>query len=301
MVIGYRPPGESPDLDRLPSLLGGGNLVVLSGAGISAESGIPTFRGKEGYWVAGSREYQPQEMATRAMFARDPEAVWAWYLYRRSLCRRASPNRGHRALVDLERLLGDRFRLVTQNVDGLHIRAGSSPARTYQIHGSIDHTRCADACSPEVWPLPQELGRDRQRGQDITADEAAVLRCPRCGGWARPHVLWFDEYYDEEYYRFDSSIRAAASAAVLLVLGTSGSTNLPLQMGQYAIGTGALIVDVNLEENPFSRLALANGGQFLQGKCGEVLPAILERMGQARGVREPLGHREDTSKSRGFE
>ena len=85
MVTGYRPPGARSDLDRLSSLLGSGNLVVLTGAGISAESGIPTFRGKEGYWVAGSREYQPQEMATRAMFTRDPEAVWAWYLYRRNL------------------------------------------------------------------------------------------------------------------------------------------------------------------------------------------------------------------------
>ncbi len=289
MITGYHPSGDSADLDRLTSLLGSGNLVVLTGAGISAESGIPTFRGKEGYWVAGSREYQPQEMATHAMFARDPAAVWAWYLYRRSLCRHAAPNPGHRALVDLERLLGDRFRLVTQNVDGLHIRAGNSPARTYQIHGSIEHTRCAVACSREIWPLPEELGLDRQRGQTIAADEAAALRCPRCGGWARPHVLWFDEYYDEEYYRFDSSIRAAASTDVLLVLGTSGATNLPLQMGQYAVRTGALIVDVNIEENPFSRMALANGGEFLQGKCGEVLPAIAERLGQSRELQEPPG------------
>ncbi len=155
MVIGRRPPGEESRLDRLSSILDSGNLVVLSGAGISAESGIPTFRGKDGYWVVGYREYQPQEMATRAMFGRDPEAVWAWYLYRRGLCRGAAPNRGHRALVDLERLLGDRFRLVTQNVDGLHIRAGNSPARTYQIHGSIDHARCGVACSRQVWPLAE--------------------------------------------------------------------------------------------------------------------------------------------------
>ena len=265
-------------LDKLSSLHRVGNLVVLTGAGISAESGIPTFRGKEGYWVLGSREYQPQEMATRAMFTRDPPAVWAWYLYRRGLCRRAAPNAGHRALVDLEYLLGDRFRLVTQNVDGLHIRAGNSPVRTYQIHGSIDRARCADACSDEIWPLPEKLGLDKERGQALTADEEALLRCPRCSGWARPHVLWFDEYYDEQYYRFDSSIRAAASADVLLVLGTSGATNLPLQMGQCAMSTGALIVDINLEENPFSRLALANGGKFLRGKCGDVLPTVVDRI-----------------------
>jgi len=265
-------------LDRFESLLGAGQLVVLTGAGISAESGIPTFRGKQGYWVVGSREYQPQEMATRAMFTRNPEAVWAWYLYRRGVCRRAEPNPGHRALVELEQSLGDRFCLVTQNVDGLHIRAGNSPPRTYQIHGNIDHARCAEACDRHVWRLPEGLGLDMKRGQALTADERGRLRCPRCNGWARPQVLWFDEYYDEEYYRFDSSIRAAASAQILLVMGTSGATNLPLQMGQHAASAGALIVDVNLEANPFSRLAQASGGIFLQGQCGEVLPGILSRL-----------------------
>jgi NAD-dependent deacetylase len=175
-------------------------------------------------------------------------------------------------------LLGDRFRLVTQNVDGLHIRAGNSPPRTYQIHGNIDYARCAEACDRHVWRLPEELGLDKKRGQTLTADEGGRLRCPRCNGWARPQVLWFDEYYDEEYYRFDSSIRAAASADILVVLGTSGATNLPLQMGQHAASAGALIVDINLEANPFSRLAQASGGIFLQGECGEVLPGILSWM-----------------------
>ena len=108
----------------------GGPLVVVTGAGVSAESGIPTFRGKEGYWTVGSRVYQPQELATQAAFRRMPEEIWRWYLYRLGVCRAAAPNPGHVALVELERALGDRFLLVTQNVDGLHPRAGSSPGRT---------------------------------------------------------------------------------------------------------------------------------------------------------------------------
>ena len=97
-------------------------IVVLTGAGISAESGIPTFRGHEGYWVVGSRNYMPEEMATQAMFQRHPEQVWRWYLYRFGVCRNAEPNDAHRALVKLEAAYGDRFRLVTQNIDGLHRR-----------------------------------------------------------------------------------------------------------------------------------------------------------------------------------
>src|SRR6185312_3235449 len=112
-------------------------IVVLTGAGVSAESGIPTFRGKEGYWTVGSREYHPQELATHAAFTRMPWDVWAWYLHRRAVCRRAEPNAAHHALA---RLPCD---LITQNVDGLHRRAGSRP---YAIHGDIDHMRCADDC-----------------------------------------------------------------------------------------------------------------------------------------------------------
>ena len=111
---------------------GGGHITVMTGAGISAESGIPTFRGPEGYWTVGSREFHPQEMATHTMFCRFPEAVWQWYLYRMDTCRRAEPNAGHHALVSMEKLLAGRFTLITQNVDGLHLRAGSRPETTYQ-------------------------------------------------------------------------------------------------------------------------------------------------------------------------
>ena len=262
-------------LDRAAS--GGGRVVVLTGAGISAESGIPTFRGKEGYWTVGSREYQPQQLATWDTFSRDPELVWPWYLYRRRLCRSAQPNAGHEAVVRLERGLGDRFTLVTQNVDGLHLRAGNTPARTYEIHGNIDFIRCSRACGAPRQPLPDGLGSD-SRGVPLTDAERTALHCTRCGAWNRPHVLWFDECYDEETYRFESSLRVTAEADLLLVVGTSGATNLPMQMGRLAAQRGTALVDVNPDDNPFADLARRAGGAAVRGGAGEHLPAIAARL-----------------------
>jgi NAD-dependent deacetylase len=273
--------GEAIDLtralrERLAGLATGRDrLVVLTGAGISAESGIPTFRGKEGYWRVGSIQYQPEEMATHRMFERMPEVVWRWYLYRRGICRRALPNSGHHAVAGLERALGDRFLLVTQNVDGLHLRAGNTPDRTYQIHGNIDFARCDLACGQAIWPLPGDLTA-KQRDAPLTAHERDLLHCPKCGYWSRPHVLWFDEEYDEETFRFHSSLRAADAAAVLLVVGTSGATNLPLQVAAAAVRRGALLIDVNPEPNSFSRMASAvSRGEILRGGAAQILPQIL--------------------------
>src|SRR5690349_8293022 len=193
------------------ALSGGGHAVVLTGAGISAESGIPTFRGREGYWTVGSREYHPQELATQAAFRAMPWDVWAWYLYRRGVCRAAAPNAAHAALVRLEDALGPRFALVTQNVDGLHRRAGSR--RVFAIHGDIDHMRCAAECVPTPWPIPDDVPA-LARGEAVPEPVRAALACPRCGGPARPHVLWFDESYDEPRFFLDTARRLAAGAAL---------------------------------------------------------------------------------------
>ncbi len=255
---------------------GEGKLVVLTGAGISADSGIPTFRGREGYWTVGSREYHPQEMATFGMFRRQPEEVWKWYLYRRGVCRGAAPNPGHEAVVALEQALGDRFLLLTQNVDGLHLRAGNSAARTFQIHGNIDYARCSKDCGelePDIFPLPED-SLIKDRGEGLTDADREALRCT-CGAWTRPHVLWFDECYDEEHFRFNSSLQAAMAADMLLVVGTSGATNLPMQVGQVALARGATIVDINPDENPFAKMAeQADSGFFLQGGGGQYLPEM---------------------------
>lgn len=261
-----------------------GPLLVLTGAGISAESGIPTFRGEEGYWTVGSQVYHPQQMATWAAFQHMPTDVWQWYLYRRTICRRAAPNPAHAALALLERALGDRCLLITQNVDGLHLRAGNSLDRTYQIHGNIDFMRCARECTTASYPLPESIGEvDREREHALTGAQIQALRCPQCGGLARPHVLWFDECYDEPHYRWDSSLRAAERAALVLIIGTSASTNLPWQVVNSATRAGAAIIDVNLEQNPFSELAdRLERGASLQGRAGEIVPRMVERLIAAR-------------------
>ena len=250
------------------ALAGGGHAVALTGAGISAESGIPTFRGKEGYWTVGAREYHPQELATHDAFSHMPWDVWAWYLYRRGVCRAAEPNPAHHALVRWERALGDRFALVTQNVDGLHRRAGST---AYPIHGDIDLMRCAADCVLDRWPIPDDVPA-LAKGDAVSSQIRARLVCPRCGGMARPHVLWFDESYDEPRFHLDTVRRLAARAALLVVVGTSAQTNLPWQVVTLAGRAGATIIDVNVEDNPFGDLAT----HVVRSPAAKALPALID-------------------------
>jgi NAD-dependent deacetylase len=254
------------------------SVVALTGAGVSAESGVPTFRGKEGYWRVGSINYHPQELATASAFRRMPEDLWAWYLNRRAACSSAEPNAAHVALAQLERSLGEQFLLITQNVDGLHRRAGSSPERTYEIHGNIHWMRCSAGCGAEakrmaLEPVPTSLDSETDRDK-----LARVLRCTNCGCWMRPHVLWFDECYDEANFRFESSLAAADRAAVLLIVGTTGTTNLPDQMGRRAADNGAVLIAVNPEPTLFSDLAERTGGLFLKGTAGRWVPQIARHL-----------------------
>lgn len=273
--------------DLLERALGGkGPLVFLTGAGISAESGIPTFRGPEGYWRVGSRNYQPMELATRQAFEEMPEEVWRWYLHRRAVCQGARPNPAHLALVTAERLLAERFLLVTQNVDGLHLRAGSSPERTYEIHGNIDFARCLADCGrgPNRQPLPPEVAQVGPPGTPLPAAVAAALHCG-CGAWLRPHVLWFDESYDEGRFRFTSTLAAMERAAALVVIGTSGATNLPTQMCERAAARGIPLLVLDPEPTIFARLAeRCPHGHFLRGAAGALVPEVVEQLGQ----REPV-------------
>ena len=271
---------DTTQLDDLLStgLAGDGPVVFLTGAGVSAESGIPTFRGKEGYWTIGSREYHPMELATHAAFSQQPDEIWSWYLYRRGVCRAAQPNPAHMALVEAEQALERRFVLVTQNVDGLHLRAGNSLERTWQIHGCIDFMRCADECLDQPLPLPPALPLAWPKERKVGDAERALLRCPKCGGRARPHVLWFDESYDEPLYRWESSIRAAQSASMLVVAGTSGATNLPTRMAEIAVSRGIPMIVVNRDPSTFSEMLEEPSGLFLQGEAGRILPDLVARM-----------------------
>ena len=251
-----------------------GHVLALTGAGVSAESGIPTFRGKDGYWTVGAREYHPQELATREAFDAMPWDVWAWYLYRLAVCRAAAPNPGHVALARLAAL--DRFALITQNVDGLHRRAGSPEVSTFPIHGDISLIRCAAECVPDRWAMPDGVP-DLGRGEPVPAAVRALLVCPRCGGMARPHVLWFDESYDEPRFFFDTVRRLAGQASLVIIAGTSAQTNLPWQVVQLAARAGATLVDVNLEDNPFGELAARSGG-VIRGPAGAALTAIADAL-----------------------
>ena len=273
--------GLADDLRRLldRGLAGSGPIVFLTGAGISAESGIPTFRGEEGYWVVGSRQYRPEQLATRAAFGAMPLEVWSWYLYRRAVCRAAQPNAAHRALVELEHGFHDRLVIITQNVDGLHLRAGSLPHLTYQIHGNIDFMRHDDSGERTPVMLPESVPIEWEKGRlpDDAIRDALTHR--ESGLLGRPHVLWFDEYYDEELFRFESSLEVAAQASLLVVVGTSGATNLPIQVAATALKRGVPVIALNRDENTaFAELREFPNGHLELGAACDLVPQVTSYM-----------------------
>jgi NAD-dependent deacetylase len=211
-------------------------------------------------------------MATRAMFEEAPEEVWAWYLWRFAACAAAEPNDGHRAIVSLERALTDGMALVTQNIDGLHQRAGSSENRTFAIHGDARRMRCSAECGATMLDLPSSL-----HGQKEPAVLRQALTCTTCGAWMRPHVLWFDEFYEERLYRSESALSAARAATLLIVVGTSGATTLPMRIASECLRRGDPIIDVNIEQNVFSEMAEANGAT-LRGPAAAMLPNLVQAL-----------------------
>ena len=195
-------------------------------------------------------------------------------------CAAAEPNPGHHACVAIEQALPGRFTLITQNVDNLHLRAGSSPEKTYQIHGNIFFVRCDSDCIREIIPLPAGIGY-KEKGGELSAEERSTLSCPDCGAILRPHVLWFDETYNEDYYRFQSSLDTASETDLLITVGTSASTNLPNQICWQVFRNGGTILDINIERNPFSELAdQSRDGAFIQGSSSDILPQIVEILAQ---------------------
>ena len=222
---------------------------VLTGAGISAESGVPTFRGPGGLWE-GSR---PEELASPEGFRADPLRVWRWYRWRRSVVAAAAPNAGHYALVALERARPG-FCLATQNVDGLHARAGS--ARVCELHGSIHRSRCSASCGRECVEPPGE----------------ELPRCP-CGSLLRPDVVWFGESLDEEILR--EVFTEAERCDACLVVGTSALVVPAAALPLTARRAGAIVIEVNPEETALSSSCEA----VLRGPAAQLLPAFLQAIG----------------------
>lgn len=231
-------------------LAGAQRVAALTGAGISAESGIPTFRSKDGLW----KNYSPEQLATPDAFARDPRLVWEWYDWRRGVIQKAQPNAGHFALAELERSIPT-FELITQNVDGLHDRAGSK--NILKLHGDIWEVRCRDCGGVE-------------RNETTAAAHYGTLppRC-RCGGLLRPGVVWFGESLPDEVW--EHALEAAAQAQVLMVVGTSAVVYPAAGLAEVARKAGARVAVVNPEATPVDSMA----DWVLRGPSGELLPRLL--------------------------
>lgn len=220
----------------------------MTGAGVSAESGVSTFRGSGGLW----ERYRPEDLATPEAFQRDPLLVWRWYDWRRTLLAEIRPNLGHFALADLESRV-ESFMLVTQNVDGLHELAGSR--RVLKIHGDIwwvQCTRCGEVSTDRRVPLPE-----------------LPPRC-ECGGMLRPGVVWFGEPLAAETWA--DAKKAARECDVLLVAGTSALVYPAASLAPLARSAGAKVIEVNTEETPLSGLVDFS----LRGKSGEILPLLID-------------------------
>lgn len=229
-------------------------ISFLVGAGISAESGIPTFRGKDGYWISGSKNYKAQEIGTKRFFNIASHEVLKFYLYRKSITQFAEPNQSHIMLKEIEDVLDDKFALISQNVDSLHKKAGSSEEKTFLIHGDHDFMRCGDECSSELYPFPKDIELKNRKKNQLTEEEIKILKCPKCGEDLRPHVLWFDEYYNEKFFKKDTVLRISKETGILFILGTSGETTLPQVIAKNVLAKSGMVVEINIADSYFSEL-----------------------------------------------
>lgn len=234
--------------DLIPLLRGTTRLVALTGAGVSQESGLRTFRDAQtGLWA----QYKPEDLASPEAFARDPKLVWDWYAWRREAVKSVRPNPGHYALVTLEECCPG-FCLITQNVDGLHRMAGNQ--NVLELHGNIQRVRCSECYTfAESW------------GDDIES----VPRCEECGGLLRPDVVWFGEALPRD--QLEPAVEASRSCEIFLSIGTSAVVQPAASLAYAARNHGATLVEINLE--PTSLTPKTN--YFLQGKSGEVLPELV--------------------------
>jgi NAD-dependent deacetylase len=229
-------------------------LVVLTGSGVSRESGVPTFRdAQDGLWA----RYDPMELATREGFLRDPVMVWEWYTYRFGMVESARPNPGHLAIAELEGIF-PQVTVVTQNIDGLHQAAGSTDV--VELHGSIRRYKCLDG---------RHGGFTRS---DVAARPEVPPRCPRCGALLRPDVVWFGELLPPD--AIHRALDLSKTCDAMLVVGTSGEVEPAASLPVHAAHSGALVIDVNPDRDQTARWA----DIFLQGPGGEILPGLVKAL-----------------------
>ena len=223
------------------------SVVFFTGAGISAESGIPIFRGKDGIW----NKLKPEELANFNAFLRNPELVWEWYNHRKQIIHESNPNAAHFAIAQMQELLPEVI-VVTQNIDNLHRRAGSKII--YELHGNIERNYCVKCHTF----FNEEL---------VFEGKASVCKC---GGLIRPDVVWFGEYLPED--QFTASEKAAKNCDVFFIVGTSAVVYPAASLIYIAKQNGAYLIEVNLEETEISRLV----DESFICKAGEILPQIVE-------------------------
>ncbi len=222
--------------------------AALTGAGVSQESGLRTFRDAQtGLWA----QYKPEELASPEAFRRDPKLIWDWYAWRREAVKAVRPNPGHYALATMEKRIPE-FTLITQNVDGLHRMAGNQ--NVLELHGNIQRVRCADCHTfAEIWD----------------DDTKSVPRCKVCHGLLRPDVVWFGEALPRD--QLEAALEAARSCDIFFSIGTSGVVQPAASLAFAAHNRGAVVVEVNAEPTPLTSKA----DYFLQGKSGEILPGLV--------------------------
>ena len=235
-------------------------FLVITGAGVSAESGIPTFRGKDGYW----RNLDPAKLATPEAFARDPRLVWEWYRERRLRIRNAQPNAAHRAIAKLAQQSRDLL-LITQNVDDLHARAGAPAEKMVQIHGDIFVTRCSRC----------EFGRrDYAQEPEQENRDVDLPRCAECGALMRPGVVWFGEQLSwNELQRVESYLQQGPCDYVV-VAGTTATLGYVIDWALRASRSSGELIEVNPEETPLSQFAT----RLLRERASVALPRLVEQL-----------------------
>jgi NAD-dependent deacetylase len=224
------------------------SVAVFTGAGISAESGVPTFRGEDGLW----KKFRPEELANFDAFMRNPDLVWEWYKYRKQIIANIKPNPGHYALVEMEKHYKN-FAIITQNIDNLHRRAGSKTV--YELHGNIERNYCIDC-------------RKSYPNEKIFTQEKAP-RCT-CGGLIRPDVVWFGEFLPQD--QWDAGEAAAERADIFFSIGTSAVVYPAASLPMIAKRADAFVVEINLGRTELSHQA----DEVLIGKSGEILPKIVD-------------------------